>query len=149
VFERFGDQARRVAVLAREEAGRLRHDVVGTEHILLGLIRGEDTVAAAVCRRLGVSLQRVKDDVERVLASVKKTVTFGEMDLTPAARRAFVRASEEASLLGHPRVAPTHLLLALLQQDETDASRILTSSGLDVERTRREFVTVITFLEGG
>jgi ATP-dependent Clp protease ATP-binding subunit ClpC len=147
VFERFNEPALRVVILAREEAARFRHDHVGTEHILLGLIRGEDTVVTAVCRRLGVALQTVKVDVEGVLVPLPKTLTFGEVDLTPAARRAFARAGEEATL-GHTRIAPTHLLLALLQQQETEASRVLRSRGLEVDRVRREFVTVTRFLEG-
>ena len=83
MFERFTERARRVIILAREEAGRFRHDFVGTEHILLGLIRDGEGIATAVLQRLGLRLETVKAEVERALAGFPKTLTFGEVPFTP------------------------------------------------------------------
>jgi len=83
VFERFTERARRVIILAREEAGRFRHDFVGTEHVLLGLIRDGEGIATAVLQRLGLRLETVKAEVERALAGFPKTLTFGEVPFTP------------------------------------------------------------------
>jgi ATP-dependent Clp protease ATP-binding subunit ClpC len=87
VFERFTERARRVIILAREEAGRFRHDFVGTEHVLLGLIRDGEGIATAVVQRLGLRLETVKAEVERALAGFPKTLTFGEVPFTPQAKR--------------------------------------------------------------
>src|SRR5262249_56130847 len=87
VFERFTERARRVIILAREEAGRFRHDFVGTEHVLLGLIRDGEGIATAVLQRLGLRLEAVKAGVERALAGFPKTPTFGEVPVTPPPTR--------------------------------------------------------------
>src|SRR5437879_12134392 len=87
VFERFTERARRVIILAREEAGRFRHDFVGTEHVLLGLIRDGEGIATAVLQRLGLGLETVKAEVGRTLAGFPNTRTFGEVPFTPQAKR--------------------------------------------------------------
>ena len=95
MFERFTERARRVIILAREEAGRFRHDFVGTEHILLGLIRDGEGIATAVLQRLGLKLETVKAEVERALAGFPKTLTFGEVPFTPQAKRVLELSIEE------------------------------------------------------
>jgi len=114
VFERFTERARRVIILAREEAGRFRHDFVGTEHVLLGLIRDGEGIATAVLQRLGLRLETVKAEVERALAGFPKTLTFGEVPFTPQAKRVLELSIEEARQLGHNYIGTEHLLLGVL-----------------------------------
>ena len=116
MFERFTERARRVIILAREEAGRFRHDFVGTEHILLGLIRDGEGIATAVLQRLGLRLETVKAEVERALAGFPKTLTFGEVPFTPQAKRVLELSIEEARQLGHNYIGTEHLLLGLMQK---------------------------------
>jgi ATP-dependent Clp protease ATP-binding subunit ClpC len=120
VFERFTERARRVIILAREEAGRFRHDFVGTEHILLGLIRDGEGIATAVLQRLGLKLETVKAEVERALAGFPKTLTFGEVPFTPQAKRVLELSIEEARQLGHNYIGTEHLLFALLEEEDGD-----------------------------
>ena len=121
MFERFTERARRVIILAREEAGRFRHDFVGTEHILLGLIRDGEGIATAVLQRLGLRLETVKAEVERALAGFPKTLTFGEVPFTPQAKRVLELSIEEARQLGHNYIGTEHILLGLIRTETTDA----------------------------
>ena len=111
MFERFTERARRIIILAREEAGRFRHDFVGPEHMLLGLIRGFEGIAAVVLQRLGLRIETVKAEVDRALAKFPKTLTFGEVPFMPQAKRVLELAIEEARELGHDYIGPEHLLL--------------------------------------
>ena len=135
MFERFTERARRVIILAREEAGRFRHDFVGTEHILLGLIRDGEGIATAVLQRLGLRLETVKAEVERALAGFPKTLTFGEVPFTPQAKRVLELSIEEARQLGHNYIGTEHLLLGLMKEGQSIAAKILESLGARIRRS--------------
>jgi len=128
VFERFTERARRVIILAREEAGRFRHDFVGTEHVLLGLIRDGEGIATAVLQRLGLRLETVKAEVERALAGFPKTLTFGEVPFTPQAKRVLELSIEEARQLGHNYIGTEHLLLGLMKEGSRSPRRFSSRS---------------------
>ncbi|MEK6665968.1 MAG: ATP-dependent Clp protease ATP-binding subunit [candidate division NC10 bacterium] len=143
MFERFTERARRVIILAREEAGRFRHDFVGTEHILLGLIRDGEGIATAVLQRLGVRLETVKAEVERALAGFPKTLTFGEVPFTPQAKRVLELSIEEARQLGHNYIGTEHLLLGLMKEGQCIAAKILESLGARLEEVRQETLALL------
>ncbi len=138
MFERFTERARRVIILAREEAGRFRHDFVGTEHILLGLIRDGEGIATAVLQRLGLRLETVKAEVERALAGFPKTLTFGEVPFTPQAKRVLELSIEEARQLGHNYIGTEHLLLGVMKEGQSIAAKILESLGARLDEVRQE-----------
>src|SRR6266542_2838251 len=143
VFERFTERARRVIILAREEAGRFRHDFVGTEHILLGLIRDGEGIATAVLQRLGLRLETVKAEVERALAGFPKTLTFGEVPFTPQAKRVLELSIEEARQLGHNYIGTEHLLLGLMKEGQSIAAKILESLGARLDEVRQETLALL------
>ena len=138
MFERFTERARRVIILAREEAGRFRHDFVGTEHVLLGLIRDGEGIATAVLQRLGLRLETVKAEVERALAGFPKTLTFGEVPFTPQAKRVLELSIEEARQLGHNYIGTEHLLLGLMKEGQSIAAKILESLGARLDEVRQD-----------
>ena len=142
MFERFTERARRVIILAREEAGRFRHDFVGTEHILLGLIRDGEGIATAVLQRLGLRLETVKAEVERALAGFPKTLTFGEVPFTPQAKRVLELSIEEARQLGHNYIGTEHLLLGLMKEGQSIAAKILESLGARLDEVRQETLSL-------
>ncbi len=144
MFERFTERARRVIILAREEAGRFRHDFVGTEHVLLGLIRDGEGIATAVLQRLGLRLETVKAEVERALAGFPKTLTFGEVPFTPQAKRVLELSIEEARQLGHNYIGTEHLLLALVAEQDGIGGRVLRERGVDADRARTEVIRALT-----
>ncbi|MBI4587629.1 MAG: AAA family ATPase, partial [Candidatus Rokubacteria bacterium] len=143
MFERFTERARRVIILAREEAGRFRHDFVGTEHILLGLIRDGEGIATAVLQRLGLRLETVKTEVERALAGFPKTLTFGEVPFTPQAKRVLELSIEEARQLGHNYIGTEHLLLGLMKEGQCIAAKILESLGARLDEVRQETLALL------
>ncbi len=143
MFERFTERARRVIILAREEAGRFRHDFVGTEHILLGLIRDGEGIATAVLQRLGLRLETVKAEVERALAGFPKTLTFGEVPFTPQAKRVLELSIEEARQLGHNYIGTEHLLLGLMKEGQCIAAKILESLGARLDEVRQETLALL------
>ncbi|HWN90830.1 MAG TPA: ATP-dependent Clp protease ATP-binding subunit, partial [Verrucomicrobiae bacterium] len=143
MFERFTERARRVIILAREEAGRFRHDFVGTEHILLGLIRDGEGIATAVLQRLGLRLETVKAEVERALAGFPKTLTFGEVPFTPQAKRVLELSIEEARQLGHNYIGTEHLLLGLMKEGQSIAAKILESLGARLDEVRQKTVALL------
>jgi len=143
VFERFTERARRVIILAREEAGRFRHDFVGTEHILLGLIRDGEGIATAVLQRLGLKLETVKAEVERALAGFPKTLTFGEVPFTPQAKRVLELSIEEARQLGHNYIGTEHLLLGIMKEGQSIAAKILEGLGARLDEVRQETLALL------
>ncbi|MBI3455142.1 MAG: ATP-dependent Clp protease ATP-binding subunit [Candidatus Rokubacteria bacterium] len=143
MFERFTERARRVIILAREEAGRFRHDFVGTEHILLGLIRDGEGIATAVLQRLGLRLETVKAEVERALAGFPKTLTFGEVPFTPQAKRVLELSIEEARQLGHNYIGTEHLLLGIMKEGQSIAAKILESLGARLDEVRQETLALL------
>jgi len=143
VFELFTEQARQVIILAREEAGRFRHDFVGTEHLLLGLIRQSEDRALAVLQRLGLPLETVKAEVERALAGFPRTLTFGEVPFTPQAKRVFELSIEEVRQLGHDYIGTEHLLLGVMKEGQSISAKILESLGARLGEMRLETLALL------
>jgi ATP-dependent Clp protease ATP-binding subunit ClpC len=142
-FEKFSERARRVLTLAQEEAQSLNHSYIGTEHILLGLVREEEGAAAKVLTNLGVGLAKVRTSVEFVIGHGEK-MSSGETGLTPRARRVIELAIDEARRLGHGYIGTEHLLLGLLREGEGVAAGVLDSFGITLERARTEVERVLS-----
>ena len=136
-FEKFTERARKVLTLAQEEAQRFNHNYIGTEHILLGLVREGEGVAAKVLSNLGVELEKVRSAVEFIIGRGERTVR-GEIGLTPRAKRVIELAVDEARRLGHNYIGTEHLLLGLLREGEGVAAGVLESLGIGLEKVREE-----------
>ena len=143
MFERFTERARQVVVLAQDEARELRHDYIGTEHVLLGLLREEDGVAARVLASLGVELDAVRDEVVKIVGSGDEEPT-GQIPFTPRAKKVLELALREALTIGHNYVGTEHLLLGIAREGEGVASRILDDLGADAERIRDEVINALS-----
>jgi ATP-dependent Clp protease ATP-binding subunit ClpC len=142
-FEKFSERARRVLTFAQEEAQHFNHSYIGTEHILLGLVREDEGVAAKVLLNLGVGLSKVRSAVEFIIERNEKPST-GDIGLTPRAKRVIELAIDEARSLGHNYIGTEHLLLGLLREGEGIAASVLDSFSINLERTRAEIVRVIS-----
>ncbi|MFC1981167.1 ATP-dependent Clp protease ATP-binding subunit [Chloroflexota bacterium] len=142
-FEKFSERARRVLTVAQEEARSLNHSYIGTEHILLGLVREEEGVAAKVLTNLGIGLGKVRSAVEFIIGRGEKPST-GETGLTPRAKKVIELAIDEARQLGHNYIGTEHLLLGLLREGEGVAFSVLDSFGITLERTRAEAAQILT-----
>ena len=136
-FEKFSERARRVLSLAQEEAQRFNHNYIGTEHILLGLVRETEGVAARVLHNLGVELSKVRSAVEFIIGRGEKSVP-GEIGLTPRAKRVIELAVDEARRLNHSYIGTEHLLIGLLREGEGVAAGVLESLGVTLEKVRNE-----------
>lgn len=142
-FEKFSERARKVLTLAQEEAQHLNHNYIGTEHILLGLVREEDGIAAKVLANMGVGLNKVRTSVEFIIGRGEKS-SAGETGLTPRARRVIELAIDEARYLSHNYIGTEHLLLGLLREGEGIAAGVLDSFGITLERGREETKRVLS-----
>jgi len=142
-FEKFSERARRVLTSAQEEAQQLNHSYIGTEHILLGLIREEEGVAAKVLNNLGVSLTKVRSAVEYIIGRGEKS-SSGEIGLTPRAKRVIELSIDEARHLGHNYIGTEHLLLGLMHEGEGIAAGVLESFGISLEQARTETTRVLS-----
>ena len=136
-FEKFSERARRVLSLAQEEAQRFNHNYIGTEHVLLGLVRETEGVAARVLHGLGVELSKVRSAVEFIIGRGEKSVP-GEVGLTPRAKRVIELAVDEARRLNHSYIGTEHLLIGLLREGEGVAAGVLESLGVTLEKVRNE-----------
>ncbi len=137
MWQRFTERARKVVFYAQEEAGRLGENYVSTEHLLLGLVRENDSVAARILDRIGVSLGRIRSEIERQVA--RGDGRLGQdMQLTPRAKRVIDLAYDEARQLNNNYIGTEHLLLGLIREGEGLAGRVLSKLGVDLDRTRRE-----------
>ncbi len=143
MFNRFTERARKVLVLAKEEARRFSHDYIGTEHILLGLIREGEGVACAVLQNLGVSLDVLRKEVEKLITSGGVSSVLGDIPFTPRAKKSLELAAEEARALGHNYIGTEHILLGLIREGEGLASQILFSMGVDLGKVRDEIATLL------
>ncbi|MCD6405950.1 MAG: AAA family ATPase, partial [Planctomycetes bacterium] len=143
MFERFTDRARRVMGLANQEAQRFNHESIGTEHILLGLIKEGSGVAANVLRNLGVDLKRVRMEIEKKVPSGHEMVTMGRLPFTPRAKKVIELAFEEARALGHNYVGTEHLLLGLLRESGGVAAQVLIEQGLKLDDVREEVLRLL------
>ncbi|MBI2857555.1 MAG: AAA family ATPase, partial [Chloroflexi bacterium] len=142
-FEKFSERARRALSLAQEEAQRFNHSYIDTEHVLLGLVREEDGMAAKVLTNLGVGLTKVRTAVEFIMGRGEKPST-GELGLTPRAKRVIEFAVDEARRLNHSYIGTEHLLLGLLREGEGVAAGVLESFGVTLERVRAEAVRLLS-----
>ena len=142
-FDKFTERARRVLTLAQEEAPRFNHNYIGTEHILLGLVREGDGVAAKVLSNLGVELNKVRSAVEFIIGRGDRTV-LGEIGLTPRAKKVIELAVDEARRLGHSYIGTEHLLLGLVREGEGIAAGVLESLGVNIERVRAETTRILS-----
>ncbi len=142
-FEKFSERARRVLTIAQEEARQMNHSYIGTEHILLGLAREEEGVAAKVLTNLGVSMSKIRSAVEFISGRGERPST-GETGLTPRAKRVIELGIDEARQLSHNYIGTEHLLLGLLREGEGVASGVLDSLGITLERARAETAQVLS-----
>jgi ATP-dependent Clp protease ATP-binding subunit ClpC len=143
MFNRFTERARKVIILAKEEARRFNHDYIGTEHILLGLIREGEGVAAAVLQKLGVSLENIRLEVEKLVQPGPTTQIIGDIPFTPRAKKALELAAEEARSLGHNYIGTEHILLGLIHEGEGVASQVLLNLGMDLSTVRNEVMELL------
>ncbi len=143
MFNRFTERARKVIILAKEEARRFNHDYIGTEHILLGLIREGEGVAAAVLQKLEISLENIRLEIEKLVQPGPTTQIIGDIPFTPRAKKALELAAEEARSLGHNYIGTEHLLLGLIREGEGIASQVLLNLGMDLNSVRNEVMNLL------
>src|SRR6185312_9129351 len=137
MFERFTDRARRVVVLAQEEARMLNHNYIGTEHILLGLIHEGEGVAAKALESLGISLEGVRQQVEEIIGQGQQAPS-GHIPFTPRAKKVLELSLREALQLGHNYIGTEHILLGLIREGEGVAAQVLVKLGADLNRVRQQ-----------
>jgi ATP-dependent Clp protease ATP-binding subunit ClpA len=143
VFERFTDRARRVVVLAQEEARLLNHNYIGTEHILLGLIHEGEGVAATALTELSISLEAVRAQVEEIIGQGQRAPT-GHIPFTPRAKKVLELSLREAKQLGHNYIGTEHILLGLIREGEGVAAHVLVKLGGELSRVRQQVIQVLS-----
>ncbi|HEY6563316.1 MAG TPA: Clp protease N-terminal domain-containing protein, partial [Pirellulaceae bacterium] len=143
MYERFTDRARKVMQLANQEAQRFNHEYIGTEHILLGLVKEGSGVAANVLKNLDVDLRKIRLEVEKLVQSGPEMVTMGKLPQTPRAKKVIEYSMEEARNLNHNYVGTEHILLGLLREQEGVAAQVLMNLGLKLEEVRDEVLNLL------
>jgi hypothetical protein len=143
VFERFDEESRQVVVLAQDEARALKHNYIGTEHILLGLLREEEGLAARVLESLDITVKEVRFQIARIVGQGDE-VTTGQIPFTPRAKKVLELALREALSLGHNYIGTEHILLGVVRENEGVAARILLDFGADPETIRDEVIRVLS-----
>jgi ATP-dependent Clp protease ATP-binding subunit ClpC len=143
MFERFTDRARKVMALANQEAQRFNHEYIGTEHILLGLVKEGSGVGATVLKNLDVDIKKLRLEVEKLVKSGPDMVTMGKLPQTPRAKKVIEYAIEEARALNHNYVGTEHILLGLLRESEGIAAQVLMNLGLKLEDVRQEVLNLL------
>ena len=144
MFERFTDRSRRVVVLAQEEAGMLNHDYVGTEHILLALIREGGGVAAQALESLGITEEAARQQVQEIVGPGQQDPPRGHIPMTPRAKKILQLSLREAIALGHGYIGTEHILLGLLREDDGVAVRALNGLGVDPNRVRQQVIQLVS-----
>jgi ATP-dependent Clp protease ATP-binding subunit ClpA len=147
MFERFTDRARRVVVLAQEEARILNHNYIGTEHILLGLLREGEGVAAKALESLGISLETVRQQVEEIIGQGQQAPS-GHIPFTPRAKKVLELSLREALQLGHNYIGTEHILLGLIHEGHGVAAQVLVRLGAGLDRVRQQVVELVNAEEG-
>ncbi|MDT4958002.1 MAG: ATP-dependent Clp protease ATP-binding subunit ClpC, partial [Pseudonocardiales bacterium] len=142
MFERFTDRARRVVVLAQEEARMLNHNYIGTEHILLGLIHEGEGVAAKALESLGISLDAVRQQVEEIIGQGQQAPS-GHIPFTPRAKKVLELSLREALQLGHNYIGTEHILLGLIREGEGVAAQVLVKLGADLNKVRQQVIQLL------
>jgi ATP-dependent Clp protease ATP-binding subunit ClpA len=148
MFERFTDRARRVVVLAQEEAQLLNHDYIGTEHLLLGLVHDGEGVAAKALESLGISLEAVRAQVEETIGQGQRAAT-GHVPFTSRAKKVLELSLREALQFGHNYIGTEHLLLGLVREGEGVAAQVLVKLGGDLSRVRQQVIQLLSGYAGG
>ncbi|WP_436493362.1 ATP-dependent Clp protease ATP-binding subunit [Actinokineospora sp. HUAS TT18] len=148
MFERFTDRARRVVVLAQEEARMLNHNYIGTEHILLGLIHEGEGVAAKALESLGIALEGVRQQVEEIIGQGQHAPS-GHIPFTPRAKKVLELSLREALQLGHNYIGTEHILLGLIREGEGVAAQVLVKLGADLNRVRQQVLQLLSGYQGG
>ena len=143
MFERFTDRARKVMQLANQEAQRFNHEYIGTEHILLGLVKEGSGVAANVLRNLDIDLRKIRLEVEKLVQSGPEMVTIGKLPHTPRAKKVIEYSMEEARNLNHNYVGTEHILLGLLREQDGVAAQVLMNLGMKLEDVREEVLSLL------
>ena len=147
MFERFTDRARRVVVLAQEEAKLLKHNYIGTEHILLGLIHEGEGVAAKALEGMGISLEQVREQVTEIIGEGQQAPS-GHIPFTPRAKKVLELSLREALQLGHSYIGTEHILLGLIREGEGVAAQVLVKLGADLARVRQEVIKLLSGYQG-
>ena len=147
MFERFTDRARRVVVLAQEEARMLNHNYIGTEHILLGLIHEGEGVASKALESLGISLESVREQVQEIIGQGQQAPS-GHIPFTPRAKKVLELSLREALQLGHNYIGTEHILLGLIREGEGVAAQVLVKLGADLNRVRQQVIQLISGYQG-
>ena len=147
MFERFTDRARRVVVLAQEEARMLNHNYIGTEHILLGLIHEGEGVAAKALESLGISLDAVRAQVQEIIGEGQQAPS-GHIPFTPRAKKVLELSLREALQLGHNYIGTEHILLGLIREGEGGAAQVLNKLGADLNRVRQQVIQLVSGYQG-
>src|SRR6201747_451556 len=147
MFERFTDRARRVVVLAQEEARMLNHNYIGTEHILLGLIHEGEGVAAKALESLGIALEGVRQQVEEIIGQGQQAPS-GHIPFTPRAKKVLELSLREALQLGHNYIGTEHILLGLIREGEGVAAQVLVKLGADLNRVRQQVIQLLSGYQG-
>jgi ATP-dependent Clp protease ATP-binding subunit ClpC len=147
MFERFTDRARRVVVLAQEEARMLNHDYIGTEHLLLGLIHEGRGVAAKALESLGISLEVVRQQVEEIIG-LGQQAPSGHIPFTPRAKKVLELSLRESLQLGQDYIGTEHILLGLLREGDGVAAQVLVKLGADLNRVRQQVIQLVTGRHG-
>src|SRR4030066_1443564 len=145
LFQRFSDRARRVVVLAQEEARMLNHNYIGTEHLLLGLIQEGEGVAAKALESMGISLEAVRSQVEEIIGRGSSAPT-GHIPFTPRAKKVLELSLREALQLGHNYIGTEHILLGLIREGEGVAAQVLLNLGADLEKVRSAVIQLLRTL---
>jgi ATP-dependent Clp protease ATP-binding subunit ClpC len=143
VFERFTERAKQVVVLAQNEARALKHNYIGTEHILLGLLREEEGLAARVLDSLDITVEEVREQVKRLVGQGDQETITGQIPFTPRAKKVLELALREALSLGHNYIGTEHILLGVVRENQGVAARILLDFDADAETIRNELIRML------
>jgi len=147
MFERFTDRARRVVVLAQEEARMLNHNYIGTEHILLGLIHEGEGLAAKALENLDISLVAVREQVQEIIGQGQQAPT-GHIPFTPRAKKVLEYSLREGLQLGHTYIGTEHILLGLIREGEGVAAQVLVKLGADLNKVRQQVIQLLSGYQG-
>ena len=142
MYERFTDRARTIRQLANQEAQRFNHEYIGTEHILLGLVKEGSGTASRVLKNFDIDLRKIRLEVEKLVRSGPEMITIGKLPQTPRAKKVIQYAMEEARDLNHSFCGTEHLLLGLLREQEGVAAMVLTNLGLKPDEVREEILNL-------
>src|SRR3990172_10341864 len=143
MFERFTDKGRKIIILAREEAERHQNDYLGTEHLVLAVLRESDGTAMSILKKMRLSTEQIRLERERNLPGGSNTMTFGEIPFTPRVKKVIEYAVEEARLLGHNYIGSEHLLLGLLREEEGIGGKIVRSLGGNLLTARQLTINLL------